>query len=378
MLIEDFIPHAGIVLVASAPYVGKTFFALEAARAVEFGGKFLGKYRAEPGRVLVVEQDSPVWDLAQQYDKLIGFPPKQPVGDPDDGLLEHVEDDAEEGAIRFVFEHTRLQTAEQIDQLAGFANADTQYLGYDFENDVPIERQGFDLIVIDTLRSVHDLDENDNKVMQHMMAMMRRLSRKTNAAILVLHHFNKASWSDNRGHNSYEPDLDRVRGGSALPGAVDGIFALTRVNGETGAIKLTVLKNRAAPEMRGFEYYQTTGACTGKVTLGVESSMPGTAAFRRSTVLGRLEHAKGTWVQSSALRDGLILAEGKNGEVDSVRETYAARVRDALGELVREKLVERQTGKARLIVRESKAALASDSAQTSTLPQTGFCSGSDE
>src|SRR3989304_9843356 len=72
MLIEGLVPRRGLVMFSADPYVGKTFLALEAARAVASHPPFLGRFQAWGGKVLFVEEDSPAWDLGKQFIKLAG------------------------------------------------------------------------------------------------------------------------------------------------------------------------------------------------------------------------------------------------------------------------------------------------------------------
>ncbi|GEM_PF-7066349 len=53
--------------------------------------------------------------------------------------------------------------------------------------------QGCRLIVIDTLRRAHDLDENDTREMAGVLALMERVAKASGAAVLFVHHQGKAA-----------------------------------------------------------------------------------------------------------------------------------------------------------------------------------------
>jgi RecA-family ATPase len=67
------------------------------------------------------------------------------------------------------------------------------------------------LIVLDTLSRIHQLDENSNGDMSHLMSMLEHIADRTGAAVLYLHHTNKVSALQGQG------DLQQAaRGASAL------------------------------------------------------------------------------------------------------------------------------------------------------------------
>lgn len=72
--------------------------------------------------------------------------------------------------------------------------------------------EGARLIVVDPLRRIHDGDENDSSDMTRVVVAMEQLAKATGAAVLGLHHANRASTADSSSQNA-------SRGSSAL---VDG------------------------------------------------------------------------------------------------------------------------------------------------------------
>lgn len=56
--------------------------------------------------------------------------------------------------------------------------------------------QGARLIIIDPIRRFHDGDENDSSAMTRLVVVLESLAKHTGAAVLALHHANRASASD--------------------------------------------------------------------------------------------------------------------------------------------------------------------------------------
>lgn len=56
--------------------------------------------------------------------------------------------------------------------------------------------QGARLIIIDPIRRFHDGDENDSSAVTRLVVVLESLAKHTGAAVLALHHANRASASD--------------------------------------------------------------------------------------------------------------------------------------------------------------------------------------
>lgn len=242
-LIEGVLARAGVAVVAAPPYAGKTFLALEAMRAVAERTPFLQHFEVpRHGNVLYFGNDSPAWDIRTQFDKLVGLP------DPATENIPHLLETSSLGAYGFIFDHTfMLNSVLDADLVIDAAKRQWSMREYEtwgeHEQFRPVS--GTDLIVLDTLRSVHTFDENDNTAMQHVMNLLRYIAVSTGAAVLALHHFNKAQ------KESQQSALDRLRGATAIGGAVDSVYAIT---GTWPALTVRVLKNRPFPKQGDFAY----------------------------------------------------------------------------------------------------------------------------
>lgn len=294
-LVDRILARKSVTIVAGAPYVGKTFFALEAMRAVVDATGFLGHFKVpKPGNVLYLGNDSPDWDIASQFGKLVGLP---------DPKLEDVERLVEEtslGSYGFIFESGfMLNTAEDAERVVDAAKR--RFTMRDFN---PMEEtyrpvRGTDLIVLDTLRSLHGFEENSNTEMQHVMNLLRYIANQTGAAVMGLHHFNKAP------HETQAASLDRLRGATAIGGAVDTVFALT---GKAPSIAVRVLKHRPFPEQSDFMY--EIGGEPGEIKLALSSSDGVVNLEVRNTILYYLDLNRNAWSPTSAIQGAVAVSFG--------------------------------------------------------------------
>jgi len=322
MLINRLLARKGVAIVAAPPYTGKTFFALEAMRTVVQASAFAESpaFNApRPGNVLYLGNDSPDWDLASQFDKLIGLP------DAKTHDVGRLLDETDLGSYGFIFEPGfMLNTGEDAERVIDAARRQSSVRDYSRafvggeESEVYRPVRGTDLIVIDTLRSVHGFEENDNTGMQHVMNLLRYIANQTGAGVLALHHFNKGS------KESPQASLERLRGATAIGGAVDSVFALT---GKLPSVAVRILKHRPCPEQSDFMYQFEQGAGSVKLTVTSTDGVVNIAA--KKAVLEVLEANAGEWVRSAAIQAAVALAMGEKAESKKV-VNVAGRVLAAL------------------------------------------------
>lgn len=230
MVIEELLPAGSITFISGAKYTGKTFFALEAARAVATGGPntevlFMGKWRVErPGNVLIVEQDSPRYDtgralwcmLAQQYededkrtreDEGSIIDPIYISWHPDLDLLKRLD------AMRVV------QAANDLYTWRGISN----YATYETDKDgnvTTVQAQedfgyrGASLIILDSARALNRGKENESDDMETFVQNLKYIRQHTSAAIIVIAHDNA--------------DGTKTRGSTAIEAGADSEYAITK------------------------------------------------------------------------------------------------------------------------------------------------------
>jgi hypothetical protein len=83
---------------------------------------------------------------------------------------------------------------------------------------------GADVAICDPLAELHNADENDNTAMRAVVAAFRSLAQELGIAVLILHH-------DRKGTNA-PGDMERMRGASAIGGAVRVALTLTTMSQE--------------------------------------------------------------------------------------------------------------------------------------------------
>ena len=83
---------------------------------------------------------------------------------------------------------------------------------------------GAEVLICDPLAELHNAEENDNTAMRAVIAAFRSMAQRLGIAVLILHH-------DRKGNNA-PGDMDRVRGASAIIGAVRVMMTLTTMSNE--------------------------------------------------------------------------------------------------------------------------------------------------
>lgn len=86
--------------------------------------------------------------------------------------------------------------------------------------------QGARLVIIDPLRRMHGGDENNSSDMTRFVVLMEQLAKGTGAAVLGLHHTNRASTADTASQNA-------ARGSSALVDGARWQLNLSRMDEKT-------------------------------------------------------------------------------------------------------------------------------------------------
>ena len=246
MVIEELLPTGSITFISGAKYTGKTFFALEAARAVataptpthgpivdprasnEVTGassergydptKFMGKWRIErPGNVLIVEQDSPRYDtgralwcmLAKQYAE-----EDAAIRDDEGSLVDPI----------YISWHPDLDLLKRLDAMRVVQTANDLYTWRgeaSYERPEVDERgdvirsceyhdfgyRGASLIVLDSARALNRGKENESDDMEIFVQNLKYIRQHTGAAIIVIAHDN-AGGTKTRGSTAIEAGAD--------------------------------------------------------------------------------------------------------------------------------------------------------------------------
>lgn len=194
-LVDALAPERSLIMISAEPGAGKTMVAGSLGLAVAEGRPFLD-LPTKPSGVLFIGEDAPAWDYGTIFRKLLdGNAPPQTF---------HVA--AHEG-FRLLDSAWRARL--------------TQYL----------ERTHIALVILDTLRAVHDRNENDSREMQEVMNELRAISVTYAVSIMFLHHTTKKNADGVAGE---------YRGSSVLLGSCDQFIRMSAVPGLPGSKILTL------------------------------------------------------------------------------------------------------------------------------------------
>jgi hypothetical protein len=100
------------------------------------------------------------------------------------------------------------------------------------------------LIVLDTFRRVHDLEENDSGQMSGLFKLLRQLTHipEQSCSLFLVHHLRKRS-------EHPEDNLDRLRGSSDIAASVDSVL---EVGGQFGNLVVRHAKSKRGPALGTF------------------------------------------------------------------------------------------------------------------------------
>lgn len=189
-IVKGLIPVGGMVNLYGKPKTGKSFAALGLAQAIGGGHPFwlIDKFEVcKPGRVVYLQIDTPRGQWAERMEKI----KKDTTGFP------------------------------------GVWFADTLLAPYPFNILIPEHQAWLErrlkaispvMVVIDTLREVHNGDENDSTNMKNVVSAMVKAC--TPAAILLVSHSRKANGMD-------EDLMNDARGSGYIAGRMDTVVKLT-------------------------------------------------------------------------------------------------------------------------------------------------------
>lgn len=174
-LIENIWVDKSRGLIAGNPGVGKTWLALEMLLAVATGTLCLGKYPVKQGAVLLVEEEASEFNLARRLHCMA-----RARGIPKESLSNFYH-------LTRQFTKIPQDTAELFHTIAGL---------------------DIKLIVFDSLRRFHNMDENSSSEMQLVLDSFARLNIMSEASIVLIHHLSKSNDKSNK------PLFERLRGSS--------------------------------------------------------------------------------------------------------------------------------------------------------------------
>ncbi len=143
---------------------------------------------------------------------------------------------------------------------------------------------GKDLLIFDTLRKLHDLDENSSGEMKVLLEVFDRIALETGAAVLLIHHTNKSA-----NLNGLQGEQSSARGSNAIVGNTRWSLHLETVKDDSGEKRIKVSIPRASYGPEGGEWWLER--TEGGVLVASDPIIAGTP--KRSTKKPTLKSLKG-------------------------------------------------------------------------------------
>lgn len=143
----------------------------------------------------------------------------------------------EEDSARLVQDRLRLLDVTEAKLPIYYRIAQGSKLTVEFVEELIAEAKDKEVgvIMFDSLRAVHEADENDSTAMQSVMDLLKKVARANITVIFTHHHRKKGMFSKN-------DDSESSRGSSAINAAISGHISLTETSGEDNS-KVLVLKH---------------------------------------------------------------------------------------------------------------------------------------
>ena len=155
----------------------------------------------------------------------------------------------EEDSYRAVQDRFKLLGITDITLPMYFRIAQGSKIEKKFIDEVILELKEKDIttVIFDSLRAMHDAEENDSTEMQKILDQLKRIAREGITVIFTHHHRKKSAFTKN-------DDAEASRGSSAINAAVSGHISLDEDNRESGKyIIVRHLKSKAGEKIQPFE-----------------------------------------------------------------------------------------------------------------------------
>jgi hypothetical protein len=198
-IVPNVILRGGISFISAPAGGGKSWIAADLVRCCGTGGKWLDALDVPVTNVLYIDEEMGVTGMFYRLDQLEAVP----------NTLIYTDQQG-----------VRLDNKDHLQQILDL-----------------IEREGIELVIIDTFVRVHGKDENDNSAMSHLYRSFKAIKQK-GAAILNLHHNRKSGSESGIAH-------EQMRGAGDIAAQADTVFSISK---KDGVYTLVTTKNRHGRE----------------------------------------------------------------------------------------------------------------------------------
>lgn len=191
-LVDGLWLEEGVGVIGGEPKSYKSFVSAQLAVCVASGKPMFGRHEVKRGRVLMFNaEDRPA--MTRHRIKMMCTALDVDIATLDVHLIS--------------VPALRLDDAEQVELLRATVAA--------------VQPQ---LLILDPLRDLHGLDENDARIVSALLSPLRVIQREFKTAVMVVHHMAKLGETQRRAGQ-------RLRGSSALHGWIDSALYLTHKEG---------------------------------------------------------------------------------------------------------------------------------------------------
>jgi len=258
---DGLIPKLLVSAIVAQSGVGKTWVALDLARACSTGGLFLGQYPALRCRVGIVDAEDEYVGLKTRWKQL-----QDGMGRlPDDRI--------------------------KVRMLSGIGSFDVMNPAESAE--LAEAMRSLDLLIIDSLSQSHRKNEKNNDELLPVMQQWESLSRSTGCTVLLIHH---AGWGA----------PDRGRGGSVIRDRVQAELNLTK-DGDGVVTRIGQSKNKFDATRPSVATMRVDGSRNTPVTLIFgEAAVEPTDQQRESVRRFVLAHLRGVELVQQDLIDEAV------------------------------------------------------------------------
>jgi hypothetical protein len=119
----------------------------------------------------------------------------------------------------------------------------------------------FEVLMLDSFIDFHNMNENDNSQMRHVMRALKSIRDEFNCAILVAHHRPKPNADSPLSQNF------QLRGATSISGSIDAHIYLTK---QKSGFRIQVPKNRGLDDVEVDFKYEINSTPNGGIILGPE------------------------------------------------------------------------------------------------------------
>ena len=261
-ILEPFFEQGTVNMISAPPNGWKSWFMFGIAGDVARGTSFLGQFKTEKTNVIIVN---------------------------------------EEDSSRLVQDRMRLLNITDISLPIYYRIANGSKLTEEFVDSLIAEakEKSVGLIMFDSLRSVHEADENSSTEMQKVMDLFKKIARE-NITVIFTHH-NRKKPPFGKGD-----DAESTRGSSAINAAISGHISLEEAEREDGKYLIVQhLKSKVGAKEKPFEVGIIIGETISFSYLGEHTQTEKVLTESKTKILEALKDRKELLSQNDFVHFGI-------------------------------------------------------------------------